>query len=114
MNRKFKVIVADDEKLIAENIARRIPRANDRFEVDAVAGTGLMALELAREQLSDADAEVRHVIFLSDGEPSDDGFLDIVEDMAEEGITLTAIALGYSSPVLSSMASVMKRLSCPP
>ena len=62
------------------------------------------ALELAREQLSDADAEVRHVIFLSDGEPSDDGFLDIVEDMAAEGITLTAIALGYSSPVLSSMA----------
>ena len=63
------------------------------------------ALELAWEELERSDAPVRHVIFLSDGEPSDYGYDDIVSDMAEDGITLSTIALGYSSSILKSMAS---------
>ena len=63
------------------------------------------ALELAREELRDSDAEIRHVIFLSDGEPSDSGYIDIVRAMRADGITVTSIALGYSSYVLSRMAA---------
>ena len=62
------------------------------------------ALTMAWEQLEDIEADVRHVIFLSDGEPSDYGYDDIVEDMAREGITVSTISLGYSSYVLSDMA----------
>ena len=62
------------------------------------------ALALAWEQLAAAESDVRHVIFLSDGEPSDYGYDDIVEDMAKDGITVSTISLGYSSYVLSSMA----------
>ena len=62
------------------------------------------ALELAREQLLESDADIRHVIFLSDGEPSDSGYMYTVRAMKEDGITVTAIALGYSSYVLSRMA----------
>ena len=63
------------------------------------------ALELAWEELGQSDAPVRHVIFLSDGEPSDYGYNSIVRNMAADGITVSTIALGYSSSVLSGMAS---------
>ena len=63
------------------------------------------ALNMAWEELKTSDAPVRHVIFLSDGEPSDYGYDDIVREMAGEGISLSAIAIGYSSSVLSRMAS---------
>lgn len=62
------------------------------------------ALTLAWEQLADCDMDVRHVIFLSDGEPSDYGYDDIVKDMAKDGITVSTISIGYSSYELSSMA----------
>lgn len=62
------------------------------------------ALTLAWEELAESDAPVRHVIFLSDGEPSDYGYEEIIEEMAEDGISLSAIAVGYSSRVLYDMA----------
>ena len=49
----FKVIVADDEKLIANNIARRIEENCPSFRVAARAGTGLEALKQAKELLPD-------------------------------------------------------------
>ena len=62
------------------------------------------ALELAWEQLKTSDAAVKHVIFLSDGEPSDWGYDSLVQQMAADGITVSTIALGYSSSVLEEMA----------
>ena len=53
MGRQFKVIVADDERLIANNIARRIEDSNKAFHVVSRAGTGLEALEQAAELLPD-------------------------------------------------------------
>ena len=53
MARQFKVIVADDEKLIANNIARRIEESNGAFRVISRAGTGTEALEQVRELLPD-------------------------------------------------------------
>lgn len=62
------------------------------------------AIEMAHEQLMKSDAAVKHIIFLSDGQPSDYGYYDAVEDAAEDGITVSTIGLGYSSNILESMA----------
>ena len=64
------------------------------------------ALQRARRELRASDARFRHVIFLSDGEPSDGRYDEkTVRLMAEEGVTLSTIAIGYSSPILTEMAA---------
>ena len=64
------------------------------------------ALQRARKELRASDAQVRHVIFLSDGEPSDGQYNEkLVRLMVEEGVTISTIAIGYSSPILSEMAA---------
>lgn len=62
------------------------------------------AIEMAHEQLLKSDAAVKHIIFLSDGQPSDYGYYDAVEEAAADGITVSTIGLGYSSDILESMA----------
>ena len=62
------------------------------------------ALELAHEKLLVSEAEKKHVIFLSDGEPTDRGYIQAVEAMAEDGITVSTIGLSHSSNSLSNMA----------
>lgn len=89
MNRTFKVIVADDERLIAENIARKISRANEHFEVAAIAGDGLAALEQARELLPD-------VVFSDIKMPELDGIGLIRRLRAEAPEILTVIISGYN------------------
>ncbi len=53
MDKAFRVLVADDEKLIAQNIARRITAINSSFLVIAIASDGLEALELVDKLLPD-------------------------------------------------------------
>ncbi len=62
------------------------------------------ALEMAHEELNKSSASVKHIIFLSDGNPSDRGYTEAVEDASEDGITVTTIGLGYSSSTLESLA----------
>ena len=89
MDRKFKVIVADDEKLIAENIARKIGQLNGRFEVSAVAGTGLEAWDLCLEHLPDA-------VFSDIKMPELDGIGLIERLHARFPDVLTVIVSGYN------------------
>ena len=64
------------------------------------------ALQRARRELRESDAHVHHVLFLSDGEPSDGQYNEkLVRLMVEEGVTISTIAIGYSSPILLEMAS---------
>lgn len=64
------------------------------------------ALQRARKELRASDAQVHHVIFLSDGEPSDGRYDEkTVRLMVEEGVTLSTIAIGYASPILAEMAA---------
>ena len=64
------------------------------------------ALQRARRELSASDARVHHVIFLSDGEPSDGKYDEkTVRLMVDEGVTISTIAIGYSSPILEDMAA---------
>ena len=62
------------------------------------------ALEMAHEELKKSDAGVKHIIFLSDGQPSDYGYAQAVESAAADGISVSTIGLGYSSSILESMA----------
>ena len=89
MSRKFKVIVADDEKLIARNIARRIQEGNTAFEVVAQAGTGLEALELAGQLMPD-------VVFSDIKMPEMDGIELIARLRAQNPSALCVIVSGYS------------------
>ena len=89
MGRQFKVIVADDEKLIAKNISRRIEETNPAFRVVSRAGTGLEALEQAREALPD-------VVFSDIKMPEMDGIELIAQLRNEMPATLCVIVSGYS------------------
>ena len=91
------VSATDTEKAVLSRMVSALDTSRGTYYCDA--------LMMAWEELEKSDASVRHVIFLSDGEPSDYGYEEIVEDMAGDGISLSTIAVGYSSYVLSDMAA---------
>lgn len=51
-------------------------------------------LAMALEALRSVTAQHKHVIFLTDGQSGDQGYEGLVASMAEQGITLTAVAVG--------------------
>ena len=63
------------------------------------------ALQMAHQELLKSDAEVRHIIFLSDGQPSDRGYTEAVQSASADGITVSTIGLGYSSDILETLAA---------
>ena len=89
MARQFKVIVADDEKLIANNIARRIEESSSAFRVISRAGTGLEALEQVGELLPD-------VVFSDIKMPEMDGIELITRVREEHPGVFCVIVSGYS------------------
>lgn len=89
MARQFKVIVADDEKLIANNIARRIEESSGAFRVISRAGTGTEALEQVRELLPD-------VLFSDIKMPEMDGIELISRLRKEHPGVCCVIVSGYS------------------
>ncbi|MBP3609376.1 MAG: VWA domain-containing protein [Lachnospiraceae bacterium] len=52
------------------------------------------AMQEAFDQLKNFEADKKHVIILSDGEPQDSGYLKVVRQMKANGITVSAIAVG--------------------
>lgn len=52
------------------------------------------ATQEAFDQLKDFEADNKHVIILSDGEPQDSGYIKVVKQMAVNGISVSAIAVG--------------------
>ncbi len=67
------------------------------------------ALLAAEEELSAfTGADKKHIILLSDGNPSDSGYEEIIARMAKRGISVSAIALGkdVSEEVMSRIASL--------
>ncbi len=62
------------------------------------------AIEMARAELQKSDADVKHILFLSDGQPGDDGYYAAAGEAGKEGITVSTIGLGYSSYILSTVA----------
>ena len=65
------------------------------------------ALQIAYEELMKSSADIKHIMFLSDGKPSDDGkFDDVIEKAKDAAIPISTIGLGYSSSILDEMASI--------
>lgn len=86
---KFKVIVADDEKLIAQNLARKIEQIHPAFEVIAQARNGLEVLELTKDLLPD-------VIFSDIKMPQMSG-LELIRCLHDQyPAVLTVMVSGYN------------------
>ncbi len=66
------------------------------------------ALTEAYRTLATSDAPQKHVIFLSDGQPTDSGFQDIALAMQKAGITLTTVAVGNGAD--SSLMNLLSTL----
>jgi len=96
-NHKFRVIVADDEKLIAKNIAMNIVRANPAFEVVCIAGDGQEAYELTQKILPD-------VVFCDIKMPVMDGLALIAEINEKLPAVKTVIISGYNDFQLARAA----------
>ncbi len=70
-------------------------------------GTYMAAATLeAYEQLKDFDADNKHVIILSDGNPRDSGYFNTINKMVANGITVSAIAVGQEAN-----ATIMRRVA---
>lgn len=96
-SRKFRVIVVDDEKLTAKNIARNITRINPAFEVVCIAADGQEAFELTRKLLPD-------VVFSDIKMPIMDG-LSLIREINEKFPTIkTIIISGYNDFQLARTA----------
>lgn len=96
-NYKFRVIVADDEKLIAKNIASTITRANPAFEVICIASDGQEAYELTQKLLPD-------VVFSDIKMPVMDGLALIAEINEKLPVIKTVIISGYNDFQLARTA----------
>ena len=64
------------------------------------------ALTEAFNELKKSDAPLKHVIFLSDGQPGDSDYFDVAQDMSDAGITISTISLGFYSSVLPYIAEI--------
>ncbi len=91
----------------------QVIRAIEGIEIDGQ-GTGYFnAINMAQGMLTGFDeTELKHIIFLTDGEPTDRAdiptCMERITQMAGNGITLSAIALGPSVPLdtVQNMASL--------
>ncbi len=61
-------------------------------------------LQMAYAELSESDAAVRMAVVLSDGGPSDTSYSAVAKQMAADGITVSAIGMGFPSTILAALA----------
>jgi len=94
---KFRVIVVDDEKLIAKNIALNISRINPAFEVVCMAGDGQEGYMLTQKLMPD-------VVFSDIKMPVMDGLKLITEINAKLPNVKTVIVSGYDDFQLARIA----------
>ena len=89
--------------------------ASEREEIIAtVSRMGLISGTMYTEALTEAlnqfsqfeGTEKKHIIFLSDGNPSDDDYMPVVRRLAEMGVTISAISVGATidSKILEDIA----------
>lgn len=72
-------------------------------------GTSIFpALDAAFEQLVEVEAQLKHVILLTDGQASSDGILDLARRMMAAKITVTTVAVGddADSGLLANVATI--------
>lgn len=55
------------------------------------------AVRAALEKIKDCDAQMKHVVLLTDGQGETQNYSDVINDCLESGVTLSAVAVGDSS-----------------
>ena len=97
-NDQVGVIAFDDAAkwVVPLQKAEDVPAIQDRIGTIRLGGGTAFytALYEAGHALMDCDAAQKHVIFLTDGEPGDSGYENLVDEMAAHDITLTTVAVG--------------------
>lgn len=89
MSNKFNVVVVDDEKLIAKNIAKNIEKLSSNFQVVNIFSNGLDALDFIKENPP-------HVVFTDIRMPLMDG-LELAKEMADINSPAKCVILtGYA------------------
>ncbi|MBD5471882.1 MAG: VWA domain-containing protein [Lachnospiraceae bacterium] len=80
--------MADDKETIKDEL----------MQISEGGGTTIKpALMEACEVISKSDASIKHVVLLTDGMGETDNFQDVISAYAEDGITLSTVAVGSSS-----------------
>jgi secreted protein with Ig-like and vWFA domain len=78
-----------------QRAANRLRIAGDISRLSAGGGTNILpALREAYEELDPAAAKVKHVILLTDGQASYDGIAELVDEMQQHRITVSAVGVG--------------------
>ena len=81
-----------------QSAANRMRILNNLSRVTAGGGTAILpALDMAHEELQESNAQVKHVILLTDGQSSREGIENLVSRMYRDGITVTTVAVGESA-----------------
>jgi len=77
--------------------------------IQALGGTNMYpGLRLAQQWLQASDAQIKHIIVLSDGRSDDGDFRGIAREIRNSGMTLTAVAVGEDSdiPMMKMLADI--------
>ena len=78
-----------------QRAANRVRIVADIAKLQAGGGTNLLApLQEAYQELAAARAKVKHVILLTDGQANYDGISELVDEMAQNKITVSAVGVG--------------------
>ncbi|MEK6406551.1 MAG: VWA domain-containing protein [Acidobacteriota bacterium] len=77
--------------------------------IQALGGTNMHpGLRMARDWLEKSDAQIKHIIVLSDGRSEDGDFRAITRAIRDAGMTLTAVAVGDDAdiPMMTMLAEI--------
>lgn len=76
--------------------------------IRASGGTDILAgLQLAAQAIVAESTQIRHIVLLTDGWADPTGIPELVRDLAEQGITLSAVAIGDDyDPFLEDVAKI--------
>ena len=101
LTHSFGLITFDDTPYVTVPLQLAIekPRMND-FISRIIAGSQTNiypALETAFQALADSEAEVRHIILLSDGKTYADDYEELVSLMSDSDITVSSVAVGQEA-----------------
>jgi uncharacterized membrane protein len=96
----------------AQWVVEPVPAANIRAIKDAVGtirasgGTDILAgLQLGAEAMVKETTQVRHIVLLTDGGADPTGILELTQELAGQGVTVSVVAIGYGyAPFLEEVA----------
>lgn len=106
------VVAFDNEPMPVvrlQSAANRMRILNNLSRITAGGGTAILpALDMAHEELKESNAQIKHVILLTDGQSSREGIESLVSRMYRDGITVTTVAVGESADreLLEQIASL--------